>query len=96
MSLPPSDVDPTIRTDSMSAETKKRRIVPKHGTPSGNAKRIILVGLSVARANPSAVDLDDLKELIKRECAKLHLAYDSESVGQAAEVCMARRARRSL
>lgn len=94
------NVDPTIRTESpCGIQTKtpeRRRLIPKHGTPQDNAKRIILVALPLLRGNRHVTDLDDFKELLKRECARLHLAYDSEVVGAAAEVAFARRGQGSL
>lgn len=78
---------------SASESPKKRRLIPAHGTPSGNAKKILLVAIDVLRANPRLNDLDDFKEALKLRCAQLHLAYDSEVVGAGAEIAMARRAK---
>lgn len=91
------EITPASRTAFMSHEDKntgKRRVIPKHGTPQGNAKRIVLVAIDVLRGHGDLSDLDDLKELVKVRCAALHLAYDAEVVGAAAEAALAQRARK--
>lgn len=75
---------------------RKRRIIPKHGTPTSNAKHVVVIAVEVLRRSALDIRLDDLKDVVKTECARFHLAYDADVVGRAVEVALGRRARGAL